>query len=233
MRFHSDDRCRPPACEHAAHSALAFCPRARRCVCARASAVCASAWLPRRRAAAPPRSLCHVRWLDAALGAAPPAALQDQTEGFVAWLIPRARAVCKLTLTATRDEEAAAAMGLVGGGQLGPLVLQASFFFWVFWRQRGISGPKGLGAAPATPVAQASLTARGRHRQARSRPPLVLQPSEPGRSHLPAALLGAGRGAAGARCGQPRSGRGSQTHTAKRSQCALHLLSSVLARTKS
>ncbi len=51
---------------------------------------------------------------------------QDRTEGFVAWLIPRARAVCKLTLTATRDEEAVAAMGLAGGSQLGPLVLQAS-----------------------------------------------------------------------------------------------------------
>lgn len=48
----------------------------------------------------------------------------DRTEGFVAWLIPRARAVCKLTLTATRDEEAVAAMGLAGGSPLGPLVLQ-------------------------------------------------------------------------------------------------------------
>lgn len=55
-----------------------------------------------------------------------PPRLQDRTEGFVAWLIPRARAVCKLTLTATRDEEAVAAMGLAGGSPLGPLVLQAS-----------------------------------------------------------------------------------------------------------
>lgn len=83
--------------------------------------------------------------LTALLTFVPLAPPQDRTEGFVAWLIPRARAVCKLTLTATRDEEAVAAMGLAGGSQLGPLVLQAS-------RVGRRSRSSGLPKSPPLPV---------------------------------------------------------------------------------
>ncbi|KAL4421246.1 hypothetical protein ABPG75_010537 [Micractinium tetrahymenae] len=83
---------------------------------ARAALVC-------RRWAAASRSTGSL-WESVELSLAlPDPHILDRTEGFVAWLIPRARAVNKLTLTATRDEEAVAAMGLAGGTPLGPLLV--------------------------------------------------------------------------------------------------------------
>ena len=53
---------------------------------------------------------------------------QERTECFLAWLIPRARAVAKLTIAARRDDAAAAAAGGAGSpsgaASLGPLHLQ-------------------------------------------------------------------------------------------------------------